>query len=49
MLADADIIINLFFLFQKKVSIKDALILTTITLVIMYTYIIMKEKQLTSS
>ena len=44
LLLDVDIIINLFFIFSKKLSVIDALIMTGITTALLYVYITYKNK-----
>ena len=44
-LLDLDIIINLFFIFSKKLPTKDALILTIVSTVLYYLYIMYKNKK----
>jgi Ca2+/Na+ antiporter len=43
-LLDLDLIINLFFIFSKKLSVKDALIMTAITAILYYLYVMYKNK-----
>jgi len=49
LLLDLDLFINLFFLFSKKLPMIDALILTAITVVILYAYIKFKDKKTQTS
>jgi len=44
-LLDVDLFINLFLLFNKKLGWKDALILTIVTMGIMYVYLTYRERQ----
>jgi len=44
-LLDIDLVINLFLLFSKKLPWRDALILTLITVGIMYVYLTVKNNQ----
>ena len=42
-LLDIDLVINLFLLFNKKLPIKDALIMTAITTALFYVYVTYKN------
>jgi len=48
LLLDVDIIINLFFVFSKKLPLIDALIMTGITTALLYVYITYKNKKSSS-
>jgi hypothetical protein len=49
LLLDIDIIINLFFIFSKKLSTTDALIMTGITVGLLYVYLSIKNRMGNSS
>lgn len=49
LLLDIDLIINLFFVFSKKLPLKDSLIFTGVTAGLLYVYITFKNKQSNTS
>jgi len=49
LLLDLDLLINLFFIYSKKLPLIDAIIVTGISAIILYAYITFKDKKTNSS